>query len=135
MTESGGCVSSLHGASMRLRCMRLAYSAALSLLIAAPLVGQASPEVTVRPCGDSATQPKRIALAVDLIYSGENRGDLWQAITAAGVGAPRQRCRNARAAVVTAGMPVLWGSFWGRSFQPLPSVFVRCVHRCSPTQR
>ena len=134
-------------------------------LAAIPAAAQTRPPVQQPPCADTASVPYRERVAIDLVYSGTNRREMWTAIwwagttatrcivekaslptadtsmygvlqinaldgggyeiatSLAGPRAQRQRCRNARAAIVTGDTPIVWGVLLAKT---VPR-FVECV--------
>ena len=81
------------------RFVELTFVQSCFALVAVPLLAQ-----TARPpadaCADTLSVPYRERLAIDLIYDGENRREMWQAIQLAGT--TRTQCVVAKSAVPTA---------------------------------
>lgn len=75
-------------------------------LTAASVAAQPARSTIEPPCADSMSIPYRERVAINLIYSGENRREMWRAIWWAG--SSRTRC-----VVATSSLPVADTSVYG----------------------
>lgn len=144
---------------------RLLLCASLACFVAVAMPVAAQTARSTEPCADTSSVPYRERVVLDVVYSGENRPEMWLAIqmaggnrmrcvvakssqptadtstygvlrinalesggyeiatSLAGPRAPRQRCRNDRAAITYRDTPVVWGVFLAQLIPP----FVECV--------
>ena len=73
----------------------------MCLMVAAlPLAAQSSRLPDTSPCADTVSVPYRERVALDLVYAGDNRHEMWRAIELA-LGS-RTRCVVAKSSVPTA---------------------------------
>jgi hypothetical protein len=91
---------------MKMPVRRAIESLALLGAAAIPLAAQASRANAVPACADSTSVPYRDRVAVDLVYEGSNRNEMWIAIQWAGTSA-------ARCLVSKASLPAADTSIYG----------------------